>query len=110
MDKVLLPKEVADAIHYFQVKGSEKSLFNVPTIASSSAKNKRYKTIFDFFQSSDENFKKYFNALVNGYEVEMTKEDLIKVYFESHKNLPGITTGIKATLKILGIEIEGVNK
>jgi hypothetical protein len=112
MDKVLLPKEVADAIHYFLVKGREKSLFNVPTIASSSAKNKRYKTIFDYIQSSDENFKKYFNALVNGYEVEFTKEERLKNYYESclsNKSTAKVYA-IEHTLYLLGIEIEGVNK
>jgi hypothetical protein len=109
---VKLPKEVADAIHYFQVKGREKSLFNVPTIASSSAKNKRYKTIFDYFQSSDENFKKYFNALVNGYEVDLSKEEKAKEFYTKLKNGACLSEAqaIEVFLKILGIEIEGVNK
>jgi biotin synthase-like enzyme len=102
---VKLPKEVADSIHYYQVKGREKSLFNVPTIASSSAKNKRYKAIHDYIHSSEENFKKYFKALVDGYEVEQTKEEQLLSYYNSL----GKPAEIKKTLKILGIQIFGIN-
>jgi hypothetical protein len=108
MSKVLLPKEVADSIHYFQVKGSERSLFNIPTISSAATKEKRYKVICDYIQVSDENFKNYFNALVNGYEVEQTKEErLVLIY--NNLTIPGQHT-LKLTLNTLGIEIKGINK
>jgi hypothetical protein len=108
---VKLPKEVADAIHYFQTKGREKSLFNIPTISSASTKEKRYKVIHEYIHGSDENFKKYFKALVDGYEVEMTREDRLKqYYYVCRKEHPNTAFGILRTLEYLEIEIEGVNK
>jgi hypothetical protein len=57
---------------------------------------------------SDENFKNYFNALVNGYEVEQTKEErLVLIY--NNLTIPGQHT-LKLTLNTLGIEIKGINK
>ena len=112
---VKLPREVANSIHYFQTKGKERTLFNIPTIASSSTKNKNSKVIYDYIQSSDENFKKYFNALVNGYEVEMSKEEqLFQLYHERRYSGSDVgvqrATGIKEALTVLGIEIGGINK
>jgi hypothetical protein len=108
---VKLPKEVADAIHYFQTKGKEKILFNVPGLASFSTKDKRYKVINDYIQVSDGNFKNYFKALVDGYEVEMTKEDRLKqYYYVCRKEHPNTAFGILRALEYLEIEIEGVNK
>jgi hypothetical protein len=106
---VKLPKEVADAIHYFQTKGREKSLFNIPTISSASTKEKRYKVIHEYIHGSDENFKKYFKALVDGYEVEQTKEERLRdVYACWVKEGNERAIGVEIALAILGIEIKGV--
>jgi len=56
-------------------------------------------------------------ALINGYEVEKTPEEKVSEYYRKHElctlelsdKYNGIRIGIRTTLDLLGINIEGVN-
>lgn len=48
-------------------------------------------------------------ALINGYEVEMTPEDKVREYYMNGDTSYQEALGIRHTLNILGINIGGVN-
>jgi hypothetical protein len=106
MEQVLLPKEVVEMINNIREVHGERMLFNYPALAS------KYKTVYNYINSSDENFKKYFTGLINGYQIEWTKEEKLKRYYQGFKDNghTGKYLLIKKVLEILEIEIEGVNK
>lgn len=105
MEQVLLPREIVEMINQIREVHGEKLLFNYPALAS------RYKTLYTYINESDENFKKYFAGLVNGYQIEWSKEEKVRMYYQGfvengrthHASL------IKKVLEMLEIEIEGVN-
>lgn len=66
---------------------------------------------------------RFATALVNGYEVEKTPEEKVREYYATNyqrheQSLPrskddfytsGVAEGVRSTLDLLGIKIEGVN-
>jgi Protein of unknown function (DUF1642) len=117
--KVVLPREVAEAIESLR-----KNQFDNRAII-----NRIYKaTAPPALQLyAIENFDTLLNALVNGYEIEKSPEEKVREYYEeihekhgkSFAEVPyggkpphyfsGVKDGIKTTLDILEIKIEGVN-
>lgn len=112
MDKVKLPREVAEAIQ--RVRSHYKSGCEYDLDLLKKEDWDCIHPIVVFTQDSRVNMQLYFEALVNGYEVEQTPEDKVRDYFNYCKNsaAPEIRSemyGIRNTLNILGIKIEGVN-
>lgn len=116
MNKVTLPRAVADAIENLRERGAQDKDILAYGIA-------RY-TIEDagvIFHFAKDNFDDLISAIVNGYTVEQTPEEAVRKYYEKcehwRRNSSGYqyheylakTVAIKTTLKMLGIKIEGVN-
>lgn len=113
MKKALLPYNVAKAIENIRKRREgERTLFNYPSIANHAAKNKDYSTINSYINQSEENFKNYFNAIVNGFDIEKSPKEKVKEQYEHYKknNLQVSANAMKETLDLLGVVIEGVNK
>lgn len=109
---VTLPRNVGKAIENLRSKGSTKSLFNYPNIILHSKTSSDYKSIAEFIQFNDKTFGMYFEALVNGYELEASPEEQIKALYLNNKEygLRAEAKTIRNVLNILGIKIEGVNE
>lgn len=116
-NKVVIPKEVAVAIEDLSIgrNNADELLLDFQAIKeyAENPSNKNSKIIFKYICEVGK--RKYFTAIINGYEVEVTPEDKVKqifdypiypnaVYKDVYRN------GICDCLKALGIKIEGVNK
>lgn len=118
IQRITLPKDVAEAIE------SIKSAFNGQAysidVIWSNAQNtpeSDYGVIWRWITKEEgaDGVPQYFNALVNGYDVEQTPEEKVQEYY---KNLRNSCEGsfyweqanvVEITLDLLGIAIEGVN-
>jgi hypothetical protein len=111
MGKVKLPKKVADAIESIKTRIGDRGLYNYPSIALHAPNNKEYKIINDFITKSDENFKKYFHALLDGYELEPTPEEIVRRQYQQYLKTDKYVSANAyiELLTILDIKIEGVN-
>ncbi|WP_394139609.1 hypothetical protein [Cytobacillus oceanisediminis] len=112
MKKAILPYNVAKAIENIRKRREgERTLFNYPSIANHAAKNKDYSTINAYINQSEENFKNYFNAILNGFDIEKAPKEQVKERYEYYKknNLQVSANAMKETLDLLGMVIEGVN-
>lgn len=125
MSKVILPKEVAEAIEI--IKGCGWSNYYIVTSTDKPLKDRRpcYEEIEVIRRWAVEgNSDKLLEALVNGYEVEKFPEDKLREYIESNRTwidrpedfaiserqrYVGRNQGVMMTLSILGITIEGIN-
>lgn len=118
-EKVVLPKVVAEAIEYYRSQGLGSA--SIASIAVTSAGIGRERPLVDFVIQAADNSEKIMSALVNGYTVEATPEEMVRNYYEIEMTLlahlgkydgayhEGTTSAIKETLNLLGIKIEGVN-
>lgn len=129
MSKVLLPKEVAEAIENVWDKvvgglGPRDSvkhtwLTNWQTLCEEFPEQEPI--LLEYFRENPVN---YVESLVNGYEVEQTPEDKLREYIENNRTWTdrpgdyaiserqryvGRNQGVMMTLSILGITIEGIN-
>lgn len=136
MSKVLLPKEVAEAVEHvwgevISSRGPKDSiklmwLTNWRTLDIHFPEQEPI--LSEYFRKNPVN---YVEALVNGYEVEETPEDkllakykevmnrwqnAVRIDFHSYEEYlqhrfyyRGLRDGIQDTLEILGIEIEGID-
>lgn len=110
--KVVLPKEVAEAIEVLQ-RAFNYGLYELIDVAHSPKDYEDkdevyYITTIDTY--SQGKYDDVISAIVNGYEVEKTPEELLRKYYESGDTSYHEAMGIRQTLKILGIKIEGVNE
>ncbi|WP_064199117.1 hypothetical protein [Brevibacillus brevis] len=124
MEKVIFPKEVAQAIESVlnQLKHSDVANHIILTNWSYLAGmfKKEYSVLYEFAKTS---MIDYVNGLVNGYEVVETPEDKVKAFYEEAMQIllnpnnyqpatvtfsQGVATGILKTLNILGIEVVGL--
>jgi hypothetical protein len=118
--KVKLPKDVAKAINI--LKTCDLTNFEIVTEVSNNHTHGIYADIIYSHVNGD--MDELMSALVNGYEVEKSPEDLVRSTYEGAKNwarnadhLPekdvkyklGVMDGIHQTLKAYGITVEGVN-
>ena len=118
MEKINLPKEVAEAIEDFRrTQSLNRYILSKAYINDMDDNaNERVKVVHKFC-SENSNFEMFLQALVNGYEIEQTPEEklreLYKKWTEQHET--GVIdrqdeiSGMVQTLSILGITIEGVN-
>lgn len=119
-NKVILPKDVAEAIEYYREMGLNN--YYIITQCTSNP------TIFDY-ASKHGNYEWLMNALVNGYDTEQTPEEEVRERFRGHTETLsfyrnkvldhaereqeryscGYVAGVKDFAKVYGIKIEGVN-
>lgn len=108
MEKVRLPKEVAEAIDYFRSIGY--SNIGIIREVSDPQTSESGRTLKKFL-TDDGDYNVLMDALINGFEVEQTPEDKVREHFkrlleDGKHNEANI---IHVTLDDLGIKIEGVN-
>ncbi|WP_337913479.1 DUF1642 domain-containing protein [Cohnella zeiphila] len=110
-----LPREVAEAMDKVKKHANPDILYDIEYMQTVCENNRwdapKLQPIYDWYR---QNKKEYLTALVNGYEVEQTMEDMLKKFFEENVNdqsqrSRGVCIGIIKTLDILGKFIEGVN-
>jgi hypothetical protein len=109
MDKVVLPKEVANAIEISRICGY--STLEIVIHSLEAIDGHAYKDTIRHFAA--DNFDTFLNALVNGYEVVKTTEERLRERYEYAERVGGggriYRDAVRDTLDILGIKIEGVN-
>lgn len=115
MEKVVLPKEVADAITNLRNAGLT-DFYIIGNAYNGNRHDADLKLITEYINENanafdDEEEKGYMHimkALVNGYEVKQTPEDKVKeMYQKSTEHC--FRKAIFMTLSTLNIKIEGVN-
>lgn len=119
MEKVKIPREVADAIE--KLRSMDFKITNWDIVyAFAASKSDEYPALIEF---ANNNFDTFLKAIVNGYEVEQTPEDKVRYYIEAlnketdmivHGTAPywiakGHHQGVMAVVEILGLNIGGVN-
>lgn len=123
MQKVKLPREVAEAIESLSKKWGIKAFFQAEYMRAPNAHAEVavINNYFKPFETDDsEGFDKLVAAMYEGYEVEMTAEERIKerhdmwaeeAYDRNHNVTESLyrIEGMKITLILLGITIPGVN-
>lgn len=112
MEKAILPRNVAQAIERIRERREgERTLFNYPNIALNAPRSEDYSIINTYVNQNEDNFKNYFNALVNGYEIDKNPDEKVRDqyhYYKSH-DLHVSANAFEEVLNLLGIRIEGVN-
>jgi hypothetical protein len=123
MNKVTLPKEVAEAIEELRANGWSNSTIAATTLNTDAIYHSSYKSTFAILYPyfiGERKEDDLLTALVNGYEVEQTPEEKVREYYEKleeHKNwtifedvpLGEMQGAVIKTLDLLGIKISGVN-
>jgi hypothetical protein len=120
MEKVRLPREVAEAIEYLCEK--ESSNYKVAHRVFYSMRGEPDypgQIVYEYFNGDMDELIK---VLINGYEIEQTPEDVLRMYYDhfekkksqsvftpEYKEYLGKIIGIRMALRILGIKIEGIN-
>lgn len=109
--KVIIPKDVAEAIEHVRNAGyTNFTLINIETLRKSFPEQHE---ILNYYNGTEERLNNYLLALVNGYTVKQTPEDKVREYYDGQDrgSVPGHNraVGIKTTLDLLGIKIEGIN-
>ena len=116
MGKVKVSKEVAEAIEFVRNELRWRDDLVIRRILSSSWE--RPETEILNAEGDYELSMKIINALINGYEIELTPEEKVAEYFSSIKvhyekyrfdRDSAKLTAVKDILAILGIKIEGIN-
>jgi hypothetical protein len=120
-NKVTLPREVAEAIEDVkQYYTNADIIANIVTDRSTSAYGTKMPVLIGYARTEKRGTDTLLAALVNGYEVEKSPEELVKQYYDNRDadyrantktatQSCGECRGIIITLQLLGIEIEGVN-
>lgn len=111
MEKTTLPFNVANAIRNIKSRlEGERTLFNYPSIANHAVNNQDYNAINVYINQSEENFKNYFNAIVNGFEVEKSPNEKVKARYDDYRSrgLHVSANAIQETLELLEIKIDGI--
>lgn len=115
MDKVKLPKKVAEALEYSKGLGFKN--FEIIRWVLLSTDNKGYVNTITSY--AKDNFDLFLQALVNDYEIDLTPEEKVKKCFDYYDDsfrdsqerahALGVRQGIKNALDHLEIKIEGIN-
>ncbi|MCP1355430.1 DUF1642 domain-containing protein [Aneurinibacillus migulanus] len=102
MEKVKLPKEVAKSIEDLREIGAD----NWDIVFTFASGDEYHNHLVEF---AKEHTDRFLQALVNGYEIEMTPEEKVYEYYHEHTENSDEKVGVCRTLNLLGIKIEGVN-
>ena len=119
-EKVRIPKDIAKEIEEIRLHLSKNADYYLLSLAFRFEHGNYGYSLFEF---AKENFDVYVQALVNGYVIEYTPEELVREYYKGLKEAEDICeskgTGgsqfrqgwqsVEETLRILGIKIKGVN-
>jgi hypothetical protein len=109
--KITLPREVAEAINNLLESGGERA-----GIIEYHAKNPNG-WAGECKPLNGLDLDTLIQALYYGYEIEKSPEDKVREYYEGYETCTpelagmyaGIREGVRQTLNLLGIKIEGVN-
>lgn len=120
MEKVTVPKEVAEAIEGLRDQGT--TISNIFRMVEHGVFVEEVHPITKHFRND---LDELMRALVIGYQVEQTPEEKLREYYDNIKRLSekahaeadhdyesemlSEMLGIKTTVDILGISIEGIN-
>lgn len=106
---VTLPRNVGQAIENVRARRGSTALYNYPCIINHAKTNSEYKAIADYINSTS--LDVYFDAIVNGFEMELSPEEQVKALYLNNKDhgLRSEASTIRNVLNLLGIKIEGVN-
>lgn len=116
MDKIRIPKKVADAIE-------DANCWNIDLIGinARNTPESSYGIIFDWMRDRGrEGVRDYFDVMVNGYVISRTPHELVAELYEITQRPRryrkeyvlfdrGVRYGIEKTLRVLGITVEGIN-
>jgi hypothetical protein len=127
-EKVMLPKEVAEAIENLREDWQTANLLNAgefvrvtnPSLLDLDESHAGYPIAKYLSADFTNNYPKYTSAIINGYEIARTPEErVLEYYLELHSKMLGTfaprreeaaeIAGIEKTLDIFGIQIEGIN-
>lgn len=123
MKKIILPKYIAGAIEALlngTFKSSKSAFFNHFTTGINTYLFYEERVAYEYFK---DNFDQLMEVLVNGYEVELTKEEKVVEYMKEYKRNEApdgttwtenalnnvVKTAVVDVLNILDVKIEGVN-
>lgn len=115
MEKVKLPRAVAKAIEHYSKPTLAYTKYGVLDCIVGESTDVALNARKALIENYDEGmcWDVLMNAIVNGYEVEVTAEDKVRDLYDNpdiHNYNPiSWKMGIKVTLDALGIKIEGVN-
>lgn len=124
MEKVTLPKEVAEAISALREIGWSNVRIASALEHGNASDGSNVGMLRKFAYVDGDNEDLILAALVNGYEIEKTPEEQIRELYEGTKdNYPsktslnewgegycaGVLNTVENILYILGIEVEGIN-
>ena len=118
--KVKIPKEVAKEIEEIRLRLSKQADHYLLSLAFRFEHGNYGYSLFEF---AKENFDVYVQALVNGYVIEYTPEELVRLYHDGLKEAEDICESkgasgsqfrqgwqsVEETLRLLGIKVKGVN-
>jgi hypothetical protein len=115
MEKVKLTREVAEAMDRFQHQYGSETLFRVEGYVGEDTAQADAYDIVRWMRKG--NYRTYYTALVNGYEVEETPEEKVRGLYSNkipfHNGIGELSisyrAGIRDTLDALNIKIKGVN-
>lgn len=103
-DKVKLPKEVVDALDHVKHMGVHNIIECVVNMSSFECTTQQLSDIRDYYKSD---WRLLIEALVNGYEVELTPEDkVLNLYITLNINGQSL---VRQVLEALDMKIPGVN-
>jgi hypothetical protein len=104
---VILPKQVALALECVIGDLGKDWANNLPNVSTVVKKNRNFKILTDYIKDNDDGFEMLQAATYVGYRVDALPEEKLSLYY--HDANFSEQKGIKATLKILGIKIKGIN-
>lgn len=109
-NKVKLPKNVADAIETLRSMDFKVTNWDI-VYAFAVSKADEYPALIEFARND---FDTLLQALVNGYEVEISPEDKVREYYKQQNSISTddqdtAARVIRNVLNFLEINIEGVN-
>lgn len=127
-NKVQLPKNVYNAMKHLEETFGIDFLFKYEYLIGHYKMSNKYSgfdltsitEIIRFVKSSDENRKKYFHALVNGYEARLSSEDILRQRYSNPNKYMwhsfnkqehyAYQEGILHTLELMNLKVKGINK
>lgn len=109
---VKLPRYLAESIT--QVRNEYKSGLEYDLDFLKRENRASTNDIYNYTQQSREHLTRYFQSLVNGYEVEETPEEKVKALLKKYNTGAdmhyGYRLGVRECLEALNISIEGVSE
>jgi hypothetical protein len=119
MEKITIPHRVAEEIRTLRIG---LGWTNEQVLNRQFLLEEECEAIVNYIDESIENTHKYYLAVTQGYEVELTPEERVREYYEglvkticeeldmeTKDCAKAEAAGVRTTLRLLGIEMNGVN-